>query len=151
MLHKPAVRSGDVRALPTSAEGRRRTCLKLASGDAAFLFWFSFVGANVIFFRQHFLGPSGRGTKHLDQHPSRRVVEDYTKADEREEARVRRRQAKACDRLLARLAKHHPEHDQDGKGARPRNSAAAARTCRRGNRMTAGEFMTLLGGAAGRG
>jgi hypothetical protein len=52
---------------------------------------------------------TGRGTKHLNQASSRRLVGDYTSADERAEAWARKRAMRACDRLLALLAEHHPE------------------------------------------
>jgi hypothetical protein len=56
---------------------------------------------------------TGKGTKHRNQTSSRRRVEDYTDADERAEAWARTRAMRACDRLLALLAKHHPEQLED--------------------------------------
>ena len=44
---------------------------------------------------------------------SRRRVGDYTSADERAEAWARKRAMRACDRLLALLAEHHPEQLAD--------------------------------------
>jgi hypothetical protein len=51
----------------------------------------------------------GEGTKHLNQASSRRRVEDYNDADERAAAWNWKRAIRVCDRLLALLAKHHPE------------------------------------------
>jgi hypothetical protein len=71
----------------------------LASGDAAFLFWFSFVGANVIFFRQHFLGPSGRARSTLISTPAAalsRITPRPTSARRRAFEGGRQRRAIAC-------------------------------------------------------
>jgi putative ABC transport system substrate-binding protein len=74
------------------------------------------------------LGDVPRGRELYRQHPPRR--------------QAHRTSGAAVDQVRVR---HQPA---DGKSARPRSTADAARACRRGDRMKRREFITLLGGAA---